>query len=288
MPVEESANMLIMAGAYLARIPAAQRAAYATAHYPILKQWADYLVANALDPNLQNQTDDFTGFIAHSVNLALKGIIGIGAFSQIATLAGNSADAASYLATAKDYIGQWQTKAQDVSGKHLKLAYDQDGTWSLKYNGYADRLLKTRPGPELGRERGGRVVPHPPGDVRHPARPPARLHQGRLGDVDGGVAQGPPRHPRRAGHRPLHVRQHDGVAGADDRLVRHGRSTGRAVSRPGRWSAGSSPCSPSDSGRRLLTAGRCCGVSSTSVWRGPRTSLRSLRDTMLAWQAFST
>ncbi len=142
MPVEESANMLIMTAAYLARIPSAQRKPFALAHYTILKQWADYLVANALDPNLQNQTDDFTGFIAHSVNLALKGIVGIGAFSQIAGLAGNVADATSYLATAKSYIGQWQTKATDVDGLHLKLAYDQDGTWSLKYNGYADRLLK--------------------------------------------------------------------------------------------------------------------------------------------------
>ncbi|MGX6608203.1 glutaminase domain-containing protein [Micromonosporaceae bacterium Da 78-11] len=141
MPVEESANILIMIAAYLSRIPAADRAAYATAHYPILKQWADYLVGNALDPDLQNQTDDFTGFIAHSVNLALKGIIGIGAMSRIATAAGRTAEAATYLATARDYIVQWQSKATDVSGKHLKLAYDQDGTWSLKYNGYADTLL---------------------------------------------------------------------------------------------------------------------------------------------------
>ena len=86
MPVEESANMLIMAGRLPRPVPAAQRAAYATAHYTILKQWADYLVANALDPGLQNQTDDFTGFIAHSANLALKGIIGIGAMGQIAAL----------------------------------------------------------------------------------------------------------------------------------------------------------------------------------------------------------
>jgi hypothetical protein len=138
MPVEESANMLIMVAAYLSRIPAAERSAYATAHYPILKQWADYLVTTALDPDLQNQTDDFTGFIAHSVNLALKGIVGIGAMSQIAKAAGQPS---TYLATARDYIGQWQQKATDVSGKHLKLAYDQDGTWSLKYNGYADRVL---------------------------------------------------------------------------------------------------------------------------------------------------
>ena len=142
MPVEESANMLIMAAAYLARIPKAERTAYATAHYPIFKQWGDYLVTAALDPDLQNQTDDFTGFIAHSVNLALKGIVGIGAVSLIATDAGKSADAAAYLATARDYIAQWEQKATDVSGEHLKLAYDQDGTWSLKYNGYADELLK--------------------------------------------------------------------------------------------------------------------------------------------------
>jgi hypothetical protein len=138
MPVEESANMLIMVAAYLARIPAAERSAYARAHYPVLKQWADYLVTAALDPDLQNQTDDFTGFIAHSVNLALKGIVGIGAMSRIAAAAGQPS---TYLATAKDYIGQWQRMATDASGKHLKLAYDQDGTWSLKYNGYADRVL---------------------------------------------------------------------------------------------------------------------------------------------------
>ena len=141
MPVEESANMLIMTAGYLAKTDSAAAKSFATAHYTILKQWADYLVANALDPGYQNQTDDFTGFIAHSVNLALKGIIGIGAMSQIATAAGNSADSASYLATARNYIGQWVTKATDTGGANLKLAYDQPGTWSLKYNGYPDQLL---------------------------------------------------------------------------------------------------------------------------------------------------
>ncbi len=136
-----SANMLIMSAAYAARVPAAQAAAFAGTHYPILKQWADYLVGNALDPGYQNQTDDFTGFIAHSVNLALKGIIGIGAMSQLAKAAGNAVDAASYLSTAHSYIAQWQTKAEDSTDTNLKLAYDQAGTWSLKYNGYPDALL---------------------------------------------------------------------------------------------------------------------------------------------------
>lgn len=141
MPVEESANMLIMAAAYLARTERRTGAAYAQAHAKIFTQWADYLVANALDPGYQNQTDDFTGFIAHSVNLALKGIIGIGARGQISALAGDTTGAAHYRSVSQDYIAQWVTRAQDSSGKHLKLAYDMDGTWSLKYNGYSDRLL---------------------------------------------------------------------------------------------------------------------------------------------------
>jgi hypothetical protein len=141
MQVEESANMVLMSAAYMARTGAAEARAFATDHYAILKQWTDYLVANALDPGFQNQTDDFTGFIAHSANLALKGILGIGAMSRIATAAGNSADATRYRATARDYISQWVTKAQDTTPDHLKLAYDQPGTWSLKYNGYPDALL---------------------------------------------------------------------------------------------------------------------------------------------------
>jgi hypothetical protein len=139
MPVEESANMLLMTAVHLARTDAAAASAFARAHYPVLAQWADYLVANALDPGYQNQTDDFTGFIAHSANLALKGILALGAMARIATAAGRAADAAHYRATAEQYIAQWAGKAQD--GRHLRLAYDQPGTWSLKYNGYPDALL---------------------------------------------------------------------------------------------------------------------------------------------------
>lgn len=141
MPVEESANMLIMSAALIARLPDDEAAGFVSAHYPVLRGWAEYLVANALDPDHQNQTDDFTGFIAHSSNLALKGIIGIGAMGLIAEVAGHTADETRYRTTATDYLPQWVTKSQDSSGKHLKLAYDQDGTWSLKYNGYPDRLL---------------------------------------------------------------------------------------------------------------------------------------------------
>ena len=141
MPVEESADMLLMAAAYLRYAPKADAAAYAKQHYSILKQWADYNVQNGLNPALQNQTDDFTGFIKSSANLALKGILSVGAMGQIAGYTGNDADAAHYSQTAKDMISQWTTFAQSKTGDHLVLAYGQDDTWSLKYNAFPDKVL---------------------------------------------------------------------------------------------------------------------------------------------------
>ncbi|HEX3923725.1 MAG TPA: DUF5127 domain-containing protein [Streptosporangiaceae bacterium] len=147
MPVEESGNMLIMTAAYLRRVPAGAARAFASAHYTILKQWADYLVANLPDPGFQNQTDDFAGPIAHSVNLAIKGIVAVAAMGQIAAAAGNAADAASYRAKAQQFVSYWVTNAQDPGGQHLDLTYNGsgggNGTWGTTYNGYADRLLRT-------------------------------------------------------------------------------------------------------------------------------------------------
>ena len=141
MPIEESADMLLMMAAYARRAAPADAKTYASAHYTIAKQWADYLVPNTLDPQNQNQTDDFTGFINHSVNLALKGIVGVGAMSILAGFADNAADQQSYSSQAKTLAAQWATKAQDASGKHLLLEYDIQGTWSLKYNALFDRVL---------------------------------------------------------------------------------------------------------------------------------------------------
>ncbi|HWZ87934.1 MAG TPA: DUF4965 domain-containing protein [Polyangiaceae bacterium] len=141
MPIEESADMLLMMAAYAQHASAADGKAFASAHYAIAKQWADYLLPNTLDPQNQNQTDDFTGFINHSVNLALKGIVGVGAMSILADFAGKTADQASYLSQAQALAAQWATQAQDASGTHLLLEYDKPGSWSLKYNALYDKIL---------------------------------------------------------------------------------------------------------------------------------------------------
>jgi hypothetical protein len=147
MPVEECGNMLIMAAAYLKRQPETA-AAFISAHYRILKKWAGYLASALPDPGYQNQTDDFAGHIAHSVNLALKGIIGIAAMGQIAEIAGNVTDRTHYADLAHRYMSFWLAHAGDPDRQHLDLTYSGrdggDGTWGTLYNAYADRLLGTR------------------------------------------------------------------------------------------------------------------------------------------------
>ena len=157
MQVEETANMLIMAAAYVRRAGKAA-AAFVNEHYTIFKQWADYLNApngstpsrpNALDPLFQNQTDDFTGSIAHSTNLALKGIIAIGAMGILAATVHKTNDQQFYHKTALDLIKQWTQLGQDPSQPHLDIAYNEAdtapdtgaGTSSLKYNAFSDKLL---------------------------------------------------------------------------------------------------------------------------------------------------
>ena len=93
MPVEESGNMIIMAAAYTRAAPGTTALVYLQENYTLLKRWADYLVSALPNIGLQNQTDDFAGKIAHSVNLALKGIVAVGAMAQIAEGCGERADA---------------------------------------------------------------------------------------------------------------------------------------------------------------------------------------------------
>lgn len=142
MPIEECGNNLIMILAY------AQRTGnndYLKAHYPILKQWAEYLVEDSLYPAEQLSTDDFAGHLTNQTNLALKGMIGLEAMSQISKLVGEDGDAENYTTIAHDYIDQWQTLGvnHDATPPHAILNYGNTSTHGLLYNLYNDRLLKT-------------------------------------------------------------------------------------------------------------------------------------------------
>jgi hypothetical protein len=136
MPVEETGNMLIMTAA-VAQVEKSPE--LAVRYWPVLSQWAQYLKEKGLDPDKQLCTDDFAGPMAHNANLSLKAIEALGAYSFLCKMRGDAREAASYRQTAEDYARRWMAMARD--GEHFRLAFDQPGSWGLKYNLVWDRLL---------------------------------------------------------------------------------------------------------------------------------------------------
>ena len=136
MPVEECGNMLILC-ASLARLGGDLE--LARAHWPLLGRWAAYLLDKGLDPDNQLCTDDFAGHLAHNCNLAVKAVIGLGAYAQLAAALGHAEVARSHRAAAEAMAQRWEAMADD--GDHYRLTFDGPGTWSQKYNLVWDGLL---------------------------------------------------------------------------------------------------------------------------------------------------
>lgn len=115
------------------------------ASYELWKQWTGYLVEYALEPHNQLCTDDFAGWLPLQTNLALKGIIGIKAFSELASLLDRSGDAQHYRNISDVYIKKWEQYGISRDGSHAKLAYDWYGSWTTLYSLYADAVLCFHP-----------------------------------------------------------------------------------------------------------------------------------------------
>jgi hypothetical protein len=136
MPVEESANLIILCAA-IARMEG--NAGFCTPWWPQLTRWEAYLEKYGKDPENQLCTDDFMGHLAHNANLSVKAIIAIAAYGELCRLRGDAAAGARYRELAKEYAAHWVKAAAD--GDHYRIAFDKPGTWSQKYNLVWDKLL---------------------------------------------------------------------------------------------------------------------------------------------------
>ena len=148
MPLEEAGNMLTLA-AQLCRQDG--NTAFVDKYWNVITTWANYLSDNGQDPANQLCTDDFAGHWAHNANLAVKAIMGIAAYAEMARIKGDRQVADKYLERARQMAAQWERDAREDD--HYRLAYDRDNTWSQKYNMVWDKLWQTRVFPTSTMER---------------------------------------------------------------------------------------------------------------------------------------
>ena len=138
MPLEECGNMLLLTAAVVLN---GAGAGYAAEHWVELTKWVLYAIQHGQMPENQLCTDDFAGKLAHNVNLSAKSILGVAAYAKMAELLGKDDQAEAFRAKAEEMARFWKRDAAEDG--HYRLAFDAEGTWSLKYNLVWDRLLGT-------------------------------------------------------------------------------------------------------------------------------------------------
>ena len=138
MPIEESANIVILAAA-ISNIDG--NTDWADRYWTTLTKWTNYLVENGQDPENQLCTDDFAGHLAHNANLAVKAIMGVAGYAMLCAQRGETDNFVYYMGKAREMATEWVRLARE--GTHFKLAYDRTGTWSQKYNMVWDKAWGT-------------------------------------------------------------------------------------------------------------------------------------------------
>lgn len=140
MPVEESANMIILAF-MLQKLTG--NTDYTLKYWDLLTTWTDYIFNNGKDPANQLCTDDFMGHSSRNINLAMKAIMGVLSYAETAKLIGKEDVADTYTNKAKTMIAYWKTLGMTRTEPiHSRLNFGGDNaSWSSKYNMVWDKML---------------------------------------------------------------------------------------------------------------------------------------------------
>lgn len=138
MPVEECGNMLVMAANVCIATGCTK---FAEDNLDLLETWVKYLEKHGDDPEHQLCTDDFAGHLAHNCNLSLKAIMGIAGLGIIYNMMDK--DGSALIEKAKVMAKSWAERAANGDGSY-RLAFDREGTFSMKYNIVWDKLWGTK------------------------------------------------------------------------------------------------------------------------------------------------
>ncbi|KAK5726856.1 hypothetical protein LTR15_002746 [Elasticomyces elasticus] len=122
-----------------------QAKAWLSKSYKLWRQWTGYLVDYSLEPHNQLCTDDFAGWLALQTNLALKGIVGIRAMSELAGVVGDGEGQGYWRNVSEVYVEKWEGLGMARDGGRAKLAYDWEGSWTTLYSLFADAILCFHP-----------------------------------------------------------------------------------------------------------------------------------------------
>ncbi len=137
MPVEESANMLIMT--YACYFKDGDISIFIE-NKDLFDKWVNYLVKYGLKPENQLCTDDFSGHLKNNINLSIKAIVGIGCYANLLKAINDNDGYKKYIELANSYSKEIMEFSKNF--KHLPITWDSnDDTFSLKYNFAFDKIL---------------------------------------------------------------------------------------------------------------------------------------------------
>ncbi|KAL4736467.1 DUF1793-domain-containing protein [Aspergillus similis] len=134
MPIEECGNLMVLVLAY---VTATGDRAWVNQYIDILKRYADYLVENSIDIELQLSSNDAAGPLANETNLAIKAAVGLKAFGEISGLS-------EYSRVGEERANLFfsQGLGTDETRSHFVLQYpNKPISWKTPYNLYPDVLF---------------------------------------------------------------------------------------------------------------------------------------------------